>query len=157
MNTTVDTTNVQNLVNAAMVRAQQPDDEDSGVQEGVIGHTTDGKPIACGVYWAVNYGRHRGSTPYIEAIEYEPEPDVIIGGDGDHFRSTELEDTLWDAEDELAHKGLSFDDVIRESGVEYSDPDVEASWKGGEKHNAQQCYWIEDVDALIQHIREEYC
>jgi len=154
---TVSTTTVQSLVNLAMTKAQNAEDE-SGHEEGVIGHTNGDhpRPIACGVYWTTVEVYH-GTKTHIESIEYEPEPDVIIGGHGDHFRSTELEDTLWDAEDELAHKGLIFDDVIRESGVEYSDPDVEASWKGGEKHNAQHCYWIEDVDALIQYTREEYC
>ena len=155
MTTTTSTTTVQNLVNLAMTKAQDAE-EGSGVEEGVIGHTVSGEPIACGVYWTTAE-RYHGKETHIESIECEPEPDVVIDQNFDQFRSTELEDTLWDAEDELAFKGVTFDDVIRESGVEYSDPDVEASWKGGEKHNARHCYWIEDVDTLIEHIRETYC
>jgi len=154
MSTTVDTATVQKLVNIAIVTAQEPD-AGSGVKEGVIGHTPSGETITCRVYWTTNSGYH-GKEAHIESIECEPEPDVVIDANFDHFRNSDLEDALWDAEDELAHKGKTFDDVIRESGVEYSDPDVGASWKGGEKRNARRCYWVEDAGALIQHIREQY-
>ena len=157
MTAVVDTTNVQKLVDIAIVHAQKPD-AGSGVEEGVIGHTPSGEPIACGVYWtseSTSHGSHRKA--HIESIECEPEPDAVIDLNFDHFRSSELEDVLWDAEDELSYKGMTFSDVIRESGVEYADPDVEAKWKGGEKRNARQCYWIEDVKALIQYIRAEHC
>lgn len=149
----ISTTTVQSLVNLALTKAQAPG-ADSGVEEGVIGHTPAGKQIACGVYWYTSDRRQGGKSAHIEAIEYEPAPDAVIN-DFDHFPE-DLQDALWDVEEELARQGLTVDDVIRESEVRYSSPDVRANWKG-DRTNARHCYWFADVKALTSYIREEYC
>jgi hypothetical protein len=153
--TNTTTTTVQSLVDTAMDVAQDPTAPSAGKRSGIIGHTANGDAITATACYD-SYEMRGRRVGRIEAIEYAPGADVIIGRIFDDYG--DLEDLMSEVEDSEAWQDddVTFDDLIQDSGVAHSCPDTRAKWKGGEKEEDRRFYWIEDMDALARYIADRF-